>query len=381
MNPVLLFPAGLAALTALAVPVIIHLARQSDVRLVDFAALRWLEPNPRPRHRLRLDEWPLLIARLILLALVALWLARPAFSDGADPSPWVAVVPGADLAQVTLPVASERHWLSAGFPSLDRSPLAGPIAVASLLRQLDAELPPGAALRVLVPSTLDGADAELPRLSRAVTWTVVPGTTNAPRTTPQPTLPLVVRYAPERAASVRYLRAAANAWQPVGRPTAFDAAPASVALPSGRGNLVWLVPGRLPAPVAEWIRRGGTVLLDASTTDGTPAETAVWADNGVTLVNGTRLGAGRVLRLTRPLVPATMPQLLEPEFPQRLRALFAGRPFAPARVAAAAHAPLTGATAYQQPARTIQPWLALVIVAVLLAERWLATGRRAGAAR
>src|SRR5205085_6822706 len=60
MNLVLLWPAGLAALAALAVPLLLHLRRAQDTQRVDFAALRWLSPRRRPRHRLRLREWLLL---------------------------------------------------------------------------------------------------------------------------------------------------------------------------------------------------------------------------------------------------------------------------------------------------------------------------------
>ncbi|TQT81878.1 hypothetical protein DB758_11845, partial [Xanthomonas perforans] len=51
MNLLLLFPTGLAALAALLLPLLIHLARRSEHRPTDFAALRWLRALPRPRHR------------------------------------------------------------------------------------------------------------------------------------------------------------------------------------------------------------------------------------------------------------------------------------------------------------------------------------------
>ena len=78
MTVLWLFPAGLAALAALLLPLLIHLARRDQQQLIDFAALRWLAAKPRPRHRIRFDEWPLLLVRLLLLALLAGLLARPA---------------------------------------------------------------------------------------------------------------------------------------------------------------------------------------------------------------------------------------------------------------------------------------------------------------
>ena len=78
MTPLLLAPLGLAALAALIGPLLIHLRRRTEEVPVDFAALRWLDPRPRPRQRLQFDEWPLLALRLLLVALLALLLARPA---------------------------------------------------------------------------------------------------------------------------------------------------------------------------------------------------------------------------------------------------------------------------------------------------------------
>lgn len=384
--PVLLFPGALAALAALAVPLLVHLARRDALRPVDFAALRWLEAKRRPRAQWRLDEWLLLLVRLLLLALVALWLARPALEGGGDTTPWVALVPGIDVAQVT--ATGRRHWLAPGFPALNRPVPAGPLPVASLLRQLDAELPPGTPLTVAVPATIQGADAERPRLSRAVTWRIVPGTMPTAVAVADPVPRLTVRYAPGRAGAVRYLRAAAIAWQPPGSAPLFDAALLTAPLPTNPVALAWLAPEPLPVAAADWVRRGGTALVEGTATAtgtraaATPATaTVVWRDPvGTALITSTPLGRGRILRLTRRLDAASLPQLLDPDFPARLRALFAAPRPSPTRVAAADFAPLTGGASYQSPARDVGWWLALAIAGVFLAERALATARRGRAA-
>ena len=51
MTPTLLLPLGLAALGTILVPLLLHLARRTEQRPTDFAALRWLRQKPRPRHR------------------------------------------------------------------------------------------------------------------------------------------------------------------------------------------------------------------------------------------------------------------------------------------------------------------------------------------
>jgi hypothetical protein len=211
-------PAALVALAALLLPLLIHLARRSEQRPTDFAALRWLQQKPKPRHRVRFDEWPLLIARLVLLALLAVWLAKPVLFGSASETPWLAVMPGIYIAQARAAVEDDKarlHWLAPGFPALDQpAPKGDALPFASLLRQLDAELPAAVKLSVLVPGQLQGADAERPRLSRTVEWKVLAGAMPARKPSPTDTPALTVRHAPDRGSGVRYLRAAAAAWQP-----------------------------------------------------------------------------------------------------------------------------------------------------------------------
>lgn len=384
MNAALLLPAALAALAALLLPLLIHLARRSEQRPTDFAALRWLRQKPKPRHRVRFDEWPLLIARLLLLALLALWLARPVLFGSASETPWVAVMPGIDAAQARASLGDDKarlHWLAPGFPELDRpAPMAAAPAFSSLLRQLDSELPAAVKLSVLVPEKLQGADAQRPRLSRAVEWKVLPGAMPAPKPVSRGAPALTVRYAQGREEGLRYLRAAASAWQPAAAAAAFSAAPASQAIPTESRHLVWLAPGPLPAAIGDWIRQGGTALLAADAEYKFPASAIVyWRDEvGAPLVEGAALGRGRVLHFNRAFEPATMPQLLQPDFPRNLRNLLAAPAPEPARVLAQDYAPVTGGAAYAQAPRDLQPWLALLIAVLLVIERWLATRRSRG---
>lgn len=381
MSLALLLPAGLAALAALLLPLLIHLARRSEQRPIQFAALRWLRQKPKPRHRIRFDEWLLLALRLLLLAALALLLARPVLVGGASQSPWIAVVPGVDLQQArAVPAAGDarRHWLAPGFPSLDQPAPATTASVTSLLRELDAGLPAGVALTVLVPQQLDGVDAQLPALSRRVDWRVLPGAmTLAPARAATVAFSPAIRYAPQREASIRYLRAAQAAWKGDGK-AASDLASLAQPLPANARQLIWLAPGPLPAAVDGWVRQGGAALLDhESALPKLPATTVLWRDaSGTALVEGVAYGKGRVMRFTRALTPQAMPALLEPDFPQRLRALFDPPQIAPTRVLSASHAPLTGGPTFPQSPRDLQPWLVLLIALLFLAERWIATGAR-----
>lgn len=377
MIPALLLPGALAALVALAIPLVIHVARRSEQRPTDFAALRWLRPRPRPRSRLRLDEWPLLLLRLVLLALLALWLARPAVYGAADETAYVAVVPG---AEATIDKAARAHWLAPGFPLLDEPGPDARVPVASLIRQLDAELPAGTPLTVIVPQLLQGADAERPRLSRNVDWRVAPGAMPAAQPAALPVPPLAIRHDAGHAAALRYLRAAAIAWQPAGRDADIEIGTLDAALPKDARGLVWLAEGTLPAALTRWVEGGGTALVVADAlVPGNAPRAVAWRDDlGRPLVEAAAMGKGRLLRFTRRLAPAEMPELLEPDFPARLRALLDPAPPPPARVAAGDYAPAPGGRAYDQPPRDLRPWLAVLIAVLLLAERWLATRRSRG---
>lgn len=380
MNFALLLPAALAALAALILPLLIHLARRSEQRPTDFAALRWLRQKPRPRHRIRFDERLLLLLRLLLLALLALWLARPVSYGAVNHQPWIVVAPGVDPRAVPAGEGARVRWLAPGFPAIDTAPPSQPVALASLLRELDATLPAQVPLRALVPAQLSGADGQRPVLSRVLQWQVVAGTTDAAPAAAVAPPKLAIRYAAERAASLPYLRAAVSAWSP--QSVSADIGAAGTAAPTDPKTqvLVWLAPGALPAAVLDWIGAGGTAVLDADAQwPQTAARAPLWRDaDGAVLVEGSSYRNGRVLRFTRALAPQTMPELLEPQFPRRLRELLSAPIAAPGRAIASDYAPRTGGPSFDAPARNLKPWLALLIAALFALERWFATRPRRG---
>lgn len=379
MIPALLLPAALGALLAVLVPLAIHIARRTETRTIDFAALRWLNPDPKPVRRVRLDERLLLVTRIALIVAIVLALAQPVLRPTGDGRPVVAVSPQVD--QTGVPDRGERRvWLAPGFPALDRSAPAPPTNLASLIRQLDAQTPPSTSITIVVPPDLTGMDAQRLYLSRAVNWRIAATARILPvvgRTPPT----LTVRHAPDRAGAVRYFRAAALAFAQPGKPAAIDAAPTDRPLSRSAGYLVWLSGAPMPASVLDWIEAGGVALLahDApSPVEGTQA--VVWRDDGgEPLAMAGRFGKGRVLRLVRPLEPQAIPALVEAGFPDTLWSLLDPAP-APDRVAAVDHAPVTRAMpaglAFNPQPLDLRPWWALVIAAIFAAERWLATRRR-----
>ncbi|WP_202842905.1 BatA domain-containing protein [Luteimonas saliphila] len=382
MNLVLLLPAALAALAALALPLLLHLARRQQQRPTAFAALRWLQANPKPRRRIRFDEWWLLLVRLLLVAALALLLARPALLGVEDETPRLLVVPGvapSAIADATAQAGeSDARWLAPGFPPVDRPTPQGRFAIASLLREFDATLPAAAPLTVLVPERLRGADAARLRLARAVDWRVMPADDARVDVAPSAPPVLAIRHDEAHREAVRYLRAATLAWQDADARTDV-AVSADVAgpLPDDAQVLAWLRSDPLPAALRAWVGQGGRVLVaDDAQTPVRPSATVVWRDAaGRPLLTAAALEKGRVLRFTRPLQPDAMPELLDPGFPARLRDVL--QPVVPPTlVVASDYAPASGAVALPAPPRELSPWLALAIALLALLERWLATSPR-----
>lgn len=372
MTPLLLVPLGLAALAALVLPLLIHLRRRTEEVPVDFAALRWLDPRPRPRRKLRFDELLLLALRLLLVALLTLLLAGLALLGWEDARPRMLVAPGVDpaAAQRLAGPDADVRWIAPGFPTLDGAGPEESAQTSSLIREFDSELPPGVPLTIVVPPVLGGVDAAPLRLTRRVTWQIIEGAapTALPPRSASPTL--AVRHAAGDEGPVRYLRAAAQAWSEQPR----FAASTGSDLPPRDHVLVWLTPGRVPPTVTDWVSAGGTAVLGEGAQVAMPdTTTALWRDAfGNTLVEGAPLGAGRVLRFTRPLEPAAMPELVSGEFPARLRDLITPPAPPPARVAAEAFAPNAGIAPFPLAPRELSSWLGVLIALIFLAERVLA---------
>jgi hypothetical protein len=381
MNLVLLAPAGLLALAALLVPLLIHLVRRLELRLTDFAALRWLSDRARPQRRVRIERPWLLLVRLLLLGLLALLLAQPALVGTTNIArDWVLVAPGvspsAARRAVSAPDADWR-WLAAGFPPLAAPSPEPPVPLASLLREADARMPTAHSLHVVVPSELGGLDGTRPMLSRTVDWQVVPGRMREVEDADDDGRRLfAVRHDESSAAAVVWLRAAVRAWN-TREPARYEleVAPLTEPPPDAARWLVWLG-GEWPRPISSWIERGGTALVaDPASADGTVA----WRRaDGEPIARVEALGRGRIVRFAVPFDPALLPDLLDADFPDRLLALLQGPSPAPTRARANAMRPLHGpaiAHAERSAHRLVQAldtWLVVLIAALFLLERVLA---------
>ncbi|HEL3171505.1 TPA: BatA domain-containing protein [Stenotrophomonas maltophilia] len=366
----LLFPLGLAALAAWLLPLLIHLARRHPYTPLDFAALRWLRAQIRPRQRIRFDDWPLLLVRLLLLAALALLLARPALTGPVPaPSAWTVVAPGLDATALRGTAKDGNwHWLAPGFPAIDQAPPAASASLPSLLRELDAQLPVGTALTVHVPDPLPGLDGARLQLSREVQWRPQPMPVTAqPRAATSPHLRV---HSDASAAAQHWLNALQRAWgvQAPLAPLVADALPE-------RGEIgVWSRNDALPANWQAWLRDGGSVLIAAK--PATEAQVLLRSAEGVPLLWQQRVGLGRLLSLPGDWDAASNTALRDPQLPRALLLALQPPPLprlGDAQDQAPHHAALPAAT---PPLRELTPWLLLAIVLLFALERWMASSAR-----
>ncbi len=413
MNLALLLPSALLALSALLIPLLIHLSRRSEQKPTDFAALRWISAQLRPRRKLVFQELVLLLLRLLLLIALAFFLAKPVSMQSVSPTHWVVVVPGSDVgAARDLPADrnSEWHWLSSGFPKYEKKPNGSNISFSSLLRELDTELPASAALTIVVPELLAGLDGERIRLTRKVDWKIVPQiqTTVFPAqaetqrlNTPDPKslgprrrgddrlignddiapIHLAIRHDDKHRDAAIYFRAAHVAWQAAKKPDekyTLDSADISSPLQKNHSTLIWLSSGELPPNIRQWTEKGGTILVSKeSLVPEVKSAVSAWRnEQGASLILAAPLGQGRVLQWQQDLKPGAMPELLDADFPQHLKSLLQTKPLAPTRSLAKSQTPLIGAKVGPQSPQSLQIWLALLIASLFLIERWFANALR-----
>ena len=183
----LLAPGWLIALAALSIPVLIHLWSRRERRVIRVGSTKRIEASVQHRaRRLRITEWPLLLVRMALLALLVLLLAGPiwrssqAESDAAER--WTLVSPDTPLNSSmlrlidSLAAETDVRVLKAGFPSFDADNPPNPehVSIWSLLREADALLPAGSSIDVVAPPLATRFSGARPTLSAKVTWHDLP---------------------------------------------------------------------------------------------------------------------------------------------------------------------------------------------------------------
>lgn len=370
----LLTSVGLFAFAALAIPLAIHLIRRPERRLHDFAALRWLADRERPRERLRLHDRWLLLARLLLLAVLASVLATPFWQGQPAPAgvPWVIVMPGLDAAQaraLQADPAAEWHWLAPGWPSLEQTPPAAS-APASLIRELDGQLPAATPLTIVVPDPIAGLDAEHLQLRRRVDWRSIatPVPTESASAAP---LEVALRADAAHAQQAALIRGLVAAWQAGGHALSFEVLSGDATPPAGA--LLFSFDNTDAAALRAWIEQGGRWfgVGDAS------GESVLEDDAGVPVLTAAEIGAGRVFHWQGAFEPVQQAVLQAPDFPARLWPLLQTQR-TPIYASAAAAAPTSVSNSAAEPGKPLAPPLLALAALLFVIERLLASRRGAG---
>jgi len=188
-------PLWLVGLSALLLPLVLHLLARGRGRRVRVGSVRFLTAAP-PRRPSRLQlQRPLLLAlRCLLLALVVLALTAPRLSRAsaaAAPPVWVLVEPGIGASELparagtAIAAGAELRSLAPGLPRRaagggGATPEGGgelaalPGGTWSLLREAAASAPAGTRLVVVSRGRLAALRGERPALSNPVDWLSVP---------------------------------------------------------------------------------------------------------------------------------------------------------------------------------------------------------------
>jgi hypothetical protein len=149
----LLVPVALWGLAALLVPLVLHLLGRGQRQRILVASVRDLAPRPALSGlRLAPSDPALLLARCLLLALLALALAQPACTSRSRTGGAAVAPEPVDLVAG----AEDDVW--------------------GAIRAADRDLPLGVPLRVEAPSTPRTLRGSRPRVDRTVEWSSEMGT-------------------------------------------------------------------------------------------------------------------------------------------------------------------------------------------------------------
>jgi hypothetical protein len=109
-------PTMLVGLAAALVPIVLHLLNRARYRSVDWGAMMFLEEVAgRPFQSARLKQWGLLAVRSLIVALLAVSLARPVLLGGGPPP----ARPGRTAAVLLLDRSASMSLIDNGRPRLD----------------------------------------------------------------------------------------------------------------------------------------------------------------------------------------------------------------------------------------------------------------------
>ncbi len=390
----LLTPAGLIALAALAIPLLIHLLSRSRGKRVLVGNIELFRQVQTQRaSQIRLVQWLLLVLRVLLLLTAALLLADLARQGLAPPVENTAYITPARLAAAErggAPIPDDQRQtrlvsLDGGWAQLSEALATqrheGEVSVYTLASAADQPAEPLALPSPVIWQSAGAAAARAPSLLNVL---LVHDPARLVDARALEAALLAVAQFRDLSVNVRLMPADTTALSETGV-TAGDA-------------LIWLseqpVPGDLQAAVqiddsvadvvsphefvtvVEW--PGLSFLAGGNTADQAPENEALWRDNAGLALLVEQHGAGqRRLRFTQRLAVEADNPVVQDGWPDMLARLLLGEAGWQSGTAHATlpaqETPLSSPLLTRgQPARSVVPLLSLLLALLFIAERWLA---------
>lgn len=139
-------PTYLWSLLALAVPVIIHLWSKKEGKVIQVGSLKLLqEADSKQSSRIQLNEWLLLLLRLLIIALLACILAGPRLKKKLENKPLVYVIEPSLLSNTQIMALVDTleapiRLLQPGFPAFQQEEIPDLNAIPPNYWQLASEM-------------------------------------------------------------------------------------------------------------------------------------------------------------------------------------------------------------------------------------------------
>lgn len=191
----ILYPLGLFAAAGIAIPIIIHLWNIKSGKTLKIGSVFLLgKPTNQRSRSFKVQDWPLLLIRCLLILLIGLLLASPVFykkqSTTAQPA-WILLEKEHfsqmwslqhDRLDSLVKAGYEIHDLAPNFSKIDlkdtlttfSKPPASKLPYYSLIRGLDSQLPAGASVYIFADKQQLNFEGEQPATRLNLHWDYLP---------------------------------------------------------------------------------------------------------------------------------------------------------------------------------------------------------------
>lgn len=191
----ILYPLGLLAAAGIAIPIIIHLWNIRSGKTLKIGSVFLLgKPTNQRSRSFRLQDWPLLLIRSLLILLIAFLLASPVYFKtirATAKQGWILLEKEhfsklwklqRKKLDSLVKAGYEIHDFAPNFSKIDikdtttlfSTPSSGKLPYYALIRQLDVQLPAGASVYIFAEKQQYNFEGEKPKTKLKVRWHYLP---------------------------------------------------------------------------------------------------------------------------------------------------------------------------------------------------------------